>query len=139
MGGPNYEIVERQSFPSTSVPNYYIPEHVPGNPRATGKPAPPEGTGKPVDPRGTGGPISTMSTGTPGPNYILGPAAAAYALVSGEPRTYISDRYGGPVPIERMNEVWAKRAAEAVREGRRPLNRRSVIRPLLRRARGLFR
>lgn len=128
-----------------SAQNYRIVEHVPGNPRATGapappwsgKPAPPEGTGKPVPPEGTGGPSYTMGTGAPA--YILGPAAAAYVLVTGEPRTYISDRYGGPVPIERMHEVWAKRAAEAVREGRRPLNRRSVIRPLLRRARGLFR
>ena len=58
-------------------------------------------------------------------------AAAARAF---PPDTYVS-RERGPTPIDHMNPVWAERAANAVREGRRPEDPPAVVRPLERRAR----
>ncbi len=58
---------------------------------------------------------------------------AVVAALQPTPDTYISQRRG-PTDIDSMDPTWAERAAHAVEEGRRPLNRPSVVGPLERRA-----
>lgn len=59
---------------------------------------------------------------------------AAISAAASRPDVYVS-RERGPVPIESMHPTWAGRAANAVKEGRRPEDRPAVVKPLERRAR----
>jgi hypothetical protein len=64
--------------------------------------------------------------------------AAASALIAAEmaaagPDVYISDERG-PTRVAEMDPTWSRRAENAVKEGRRPLNDPRVVKALDRRA-----